>query len=301
MSNLILNVDSEEIKNYELTPEGYMRLWLAVGVADQDLVYDSRVETIDLSALIDKSSINTAVGKPVVLNHPPQAVLSNNFSENAKGISLQEIATDSNTAFMASVIWDDETISKIKNKEITHTSSAYIATKTPNQDGSKIKQTNRVYNHFAVLTPENAPRAGRNSRILLLNTDSQPTNNNGKTTTELSQPTMNIDSEEIKNRTELLVNYKAILDEKKIAIDYNLDSKGIKKLILSCYYPPQILNQINSDSVLDGFWLNFNVNQLQKNQESIPVGSFNFNQDNADPVQVERQKYIDRVSGKTPA
>lgn len=296
MENLILNTDSQPIKNWEESRDGYMKLWLSIGVPNQDLNYDgNRIEFIDKADLINPESINTAVGRPVVLNHPPVAVTANQFNNFAGGVSLQEYAQDSDgTVYMASVLWDDKLKSGVRNKEYTHTSSAYYATKTPNLDG-KIKQTNRKYDHFAILSPEYTPKAGAKSKVLLLNMDSTTPS------TSVINP-MNLDAE-VKTRTELWVDWLPILKEKGKTIDYNLDSRAIKKAVLSCFYPEQTINQLNVDSLLDGFWLNFvaNPNPLNPKNPVAPANAYSFNTDGDDPVEAERQKYIDAVSGKKSA
>jgi hypothetical protein len=41
---LNLNCDSQPIRNYEITPEGFMKLWIAAAVANKDMIYDSGAE-----------------------------------------------------------------------------------------------------------------------------------------------------------------------------------------------------------------------------------------------------------------
>jgi hypothetical protein len=291
MTDLILNLDSEPIKNWEETTDGFMKLWLSIGVANKDLNYDAgKVEFIDVDELVKPVSVNTAVGRPVTLNHPPSAISTKNFNRFAKGLSLQEYAQDGNDLFMASIIWDEELKQGIKDKKYTHTSSAYYAKKAPNQDG-KMKQSDRVYNHFSVLSPEFQPRAGLTSKVLLLNQDS--------TQEPVKENTMlNVDADEIKSRVELWSDWRGVLEEKKKTIDFNLDSRSIKKAILGCFYPEQVLNQLNSDAVLDGFWLNFSANPNTLNPKAPKSESpYNFNSDGVDPVEAEIAKYVAAVSG----
>lgn len=278
MTELILNADSQKIKNFEETKEGYLKLWLAVGVANQNLTYDSRVEYIDKDALLSKESMDTAVGKPLALNHPPSAITAANRQQLSIGTSLQEYAMDSDTLYMASIVWEPSTVAKIKAGEYGYTSSAYEAVKKPQSD-SRIRQESRHYNHFSVLTPDNVPRAGNNSKILLLNIDSQ-------------QPmTTNNNSEEKAECIELWSNWKSVLVEKNKTINYNLDSGALKKLILSCFYDDKTIGKLNSDSVLSGFWLNFTANPIIK--ESIKPAAINTDSDD----ETERQNFIKRMDG----
>lgn len=293
MSN-ILNVDSQPIKNWEETTDGYMKLWLSVGVANYDLNYDGRIEVIDKPELIDENSMSTAVGRPIVLNHPPRAVSADLFNRYAKGVSLQEYAQDGNSVYFSTLVWDKALREGIKNGEYTHTSSAYYAKKTPQKDG-KIKQSNRIYDHFAILSKEYTPRAGISSKILLLNQDS----NDSDETNKKDEEKMNVDADEIKNRTELLVNWLPVLKEHNKTIDYNLDSNNLKKLILSCYYPENVINQLNQDAVLSGFWLNFTANPNSVNPKNpIQPSPYNFNSDGHDAVEAERKRFIEAMTGK---
>lgn len=281
MTQIILNSDSQPIKNWEETKEGYLKLWLAVGVANQDLTYDSRVEFIDQTALTSKETMDSAVGKPLALNHPPSAITAANRQQISIGSSLQEYAMDSDTLYMASIVWEPNTVNGIKSGEYKYTSSAYEAVKKPQQD-SRIKQESRHYNHFSVLTPENAPRAGISSKILLLNTDS------------ITTPSNNTNMQEDKAECiELWSEWKSILVEKNKTIDYNLDSSAVKKLILSCYYDDKTIGKLNNDSILSGFWLNFTANPVVRESISIP----DINKDSNDEETI-RNNFIKITEGK---
>lgn len=289
----ILNSDSRTIQNWEETKDGYLKLWLSIGVGNKELNYDGKIEYITPEDLVNPESINSAVGKPLVLNHPPNAVNSNNFKSLAKGVSLQEYSQDGDDVYMAAIVWDKDLKEGIKSNKYSATSSAYFAKKLTNQDG-KTRQLSRYYNHFAVLSEEFTPRAGTTSKILILNNDSDDM------TTDKVEEKINLDSNEVAKRTELLVKYSGVLKEKNKAIDYNLDSSQIKKAILSCFYPDEIVNQLNVDSgVLDGFWLNFIANPSSETVDKVPTGKFNFNSDSDDELEKTRKEFIQRLTTKT--
>lgn len=194
-------IDSQPIERWEETEEGYLKLWISVAVAGKDLEYyhedgSKRVEYITQDDLFDVDSLKTAIGKPFTVNHPPEPVLAANYKKYSQGTSLQEIINDNGRLVIASLITDPDTIEGIKSKRIKYTSSAYRATKIPQKD-SKIRQTKRKYNHFAMLTEDQDPRAGTDSTIILdskgsekMSTADNKTETKTETKEENQQPTM---------------------------------------------------------------------------------------------------------------
>jgi hypothetical protein len=345
-------VDSQPIGNWEETEEGYIKLWISVAVANKDLEYfhedgTKRIEYIDENDLFDPESLKTAIAKPFTINHPPEPVLINNHRKYSHGTTLQEIINDSGRLTVASVITDPDTCQKIKSKEIKYTSSAYRALKIPQDDG-RLKQTKRRYNHFALLTDDNQPRAGIDSCIILDSKGNEPmtTQENTPATTtthetEINQPTMkemfdaitglgeaiktalgsvpstatvpvpvteNVDSKnETTNATEnidsksetkecvrLWSEWKSIVEMNNKTVDFNLDSEGVKRLVLSCFYDEAIVKKLDTTQKLDGFWLNFEANKdsFKKTKKTTKN-----NQDAEDP----RERFIRLTTQKTLA
>jgi hypothetical protein len=312
MAKLQLNSDSYQIKNYELTPEGYLKFWMVGGIPGQELLYDGgRKEIINKDALFNEDSLSTAVGKPVSLNHPPRPINAKNYREYSKGSLLQEYSEDENGALVfAGIVHDDAIVQAIMKGEITHVSASYLAEKKANDDGI-LEQTNRKYNHIALLTKEFSPRAGENSKIIILD-DTPPQADSDDTENKKEKPVNNIDAMEIQERVELLTDWREVLEKNSIAIDYNADSNAIKRQILGIYYPEKTIKALNNDAILQGFWLNFisnpqpeitknddgsesgfNFDYSRKNQNS-PHGSMNFDSD----VEAIRNKYIAKMEGK---
>lgn len=299
-----LNTDSFEIKNYEITEEGYVITWIVGGIPNKELIYDggARKEIINEDALFNEKSIKTAMGKPITYPaHPPKPVNSRNYNEFMKGVVLQEYSKDDSTGalVLSAIVHDSELAEGIISGKIKYISAGYTATKEPNADGVLV-QTDRVYNHFTGLGEEYTPRAGEESKILIFDenitqqkdgeTTTQPQNNQSAKTVNTgsndtsdngdgrakskakTQKEMNQDTEE---KVELLVLWKPILEENNKAIDYSLDSNGIKRQVLSCYYPEKTIKALNDDAVLNGFWLNFVSNQMQTDdEESLPVSGY---------------------------
>lgn len=349
------NRDSGKIKNFERTPEGYLKAWIPVGVANKILEYGDRKETIQLDALTSDKTANTIVGKPVTLNHPPSAINASNYKKYAVGSFLQEHNTDNNVVYHAVIITDSEVADKIESGEYKYVSSGYYSNKKLNADGI-LEQLDRSYNHGSILTPENQPRAGEESKIFLqedsldltekvektepnkdsevinnkinisgLTEDSTTSNHNvisspdiqEKSSTNKRPPikkdnsekpasresnpnkSMNVDAKEIADRVELISEWKSILSEEGVSINYDSTTKEIKKQILSCYYPKELLNGLNVDSI-DGFWLSFITEHYEK-RETERQTKKQLNKDSKNPLNHDaeslRREYVKIVSG----
>jgi hypothetical protein len=293
-----LNADSFEIKNYELTSEGFLKCWLVGGIADKELVYDDgRKEVINSDALFDEKSINSAVGKPIALNHPPRAITSKNYKDYSHGMILQEYAKDAETGalVLAGIIHDADMVDGVMKGKYKYVSAGYTADKTPNNDGVLV-QSNRNYNHFGVLDEQHIPRAGEESKIVTISenedsqqeTPAQSTNDrSGGEAPKVETPTppasvpatkitINEDmTKEIDERVDLLLEWKTVLAENNKAASSNMDSKEIKRQVLSIYYPEKTMNLIN-DANIDGVWLGFlttaNIN-TDATDAGVPIAS----------------------------
>ena len=324
-----LNIDSTRIVNFT-RDKGYLKTWFAGGIADKLLLYNldsgERKESISQESLFNPDSLNTAVGMPIVLNHPPQAVDGKNFRQFIMGTMLQEYANKDGTLLLAGIVHDEETADRIEKGEITHTSSAYDTPKTLNNDGVYMQEL-RDYNHFAVLSPEFIPRAGKESSIFILggnnydsksetitqeNTSEQPKqaikidnknrmNTNSDTSSEAPKTNpQGIDPAEIQQRVELLTEWKKILDEHNVEIDYGMNSDSIRLKVLSCFYDEKTINELNQDaSVAKGFWLNFvtNPDKMKKPKTHQETDETQQNQDALDEDAKLRAEYIEKVSG----
>lgn len=324
--SISLNTDSFEIKNHELTPEGFLKIWFVGGVPDKELVYENGVkEVINEDALFDQNSVNTAVGKLITFNHPPQAINGGNYREFAKGTVLQEFHKDpkTNSLVMSGIVHDSELVSDILSGRTKYVSAGYLADKIPNEDGT-ISQLRREYNHFSFLSPEYEPRAGEESKIIILGntdqkeaveahvepdveTDETSSPNpfpKGQSDTPKPQPAItpqNMDAE-IKKRVEILTQWKDTLDSNNKAYDYKLDSTALKKLVLSCHYPQKTIDLLseNNNQNLDGFWIKFLVDNENGEFVKDPLtkeyqnDSMNFDTS----VEKYRSQFIAKISGK---
>lgn len=285
-----INTDSYEMaKNYEITPEGYLKFWLTGGIPNKELEYeDGRRESIKPEALFDEQSIKSAIGKPITLNHPPQAINSLNYRNFSCGIVMQEYTKDSEGALvLAGVIHDEDVVKSVIRGDLKYVSPGYTAKKESNMDGSYL-QSNREYNHFALLTKEFAPRGGKQSKIHILSDMYQNQIDSNSANDKKMEA-------EIAERLELLTTWKNQLESNNISIDYSLDSKGIKRQILGIYYPEKTMKLVN-ESNIDGCWLGFVTNTDTRNQtdlELLPDSNF----DSTTESVVE--KFIKKMEGKS--
>lgn len=328
MTDLVLNCDSLPIKNWEITPEGYMKLWIAIATANKDLIYENndgttRKEFISKENLLNKDSINSAIGKHLTHNHPPQAITSNNWREFSIGSALQEYAEDGDNLLIASMIYDQKIIDKIKSGQYKYVSAGYSAQKQAiNQDG-KIEQKQRVYNHFAILDENHEPRAGKTCSIRAFNIPNKDSKNstnqqnnqnnnnsenqnlfganNSNSSSSNSQPNNQTNSDAFnsglnlgKELAKLNTQYSGILQENGKVFNWDARLNDIRRDILSCYYPEDKVQNI-SDVNLDGFWVSFELNK--DILESQQVFSSPRNQQN-DSGKSNRQKYIDMIEGR---
>lgn len=322
---LTFNCDAQEIKNFEITDEGYMKLWISIATANHDLHYRTDagevIEFITKENLFKKENISAAVGKHLALNHPPEPINGTNWRTHSVGSLLQEYIEDGDNLVMSAIIYDPEIIKNIQDKKYRFTSSAYTATKKPiNQDG-KIEQITRVVNHVGILDESHVPRAGESSRLIIVgghqkdsknstidvNTQNSVTNtaNDHKTNMNTSNDKKtNTDSglapkQDMQLLVKLHKEYDEFLETNGKTIDYNADASTIKRLVLSCLYPEETVKQLNSDALLDGFWLSFDSHfkddLITQKQQEIELSTFN--KDSNNKTVDFRQQYINKLTG----
>lgn len=157
-------LDIGRIQNYRETPEGFLDLNISFSKVGE-LTYrrtDGSLETEYLTEeeLFNEDSITTATGKPLTWNHPPRWVTKNNVREYQRGATGTKIIKDSPFATIVATVHDAELIDVIKSGKAKEVSAGYT-TKVVKKDG-KLYQTQRQYNHFAVVE---RGRAGPEVRV----------------------------------------------------------------------------------------------------------------------------------------
>lgn len=144
--------ESLSIKNYEFLPDGTLKCWARIAkVGTYD--YGSHKQEITEDTLFERQSLDSIVGRPVTLEHPPTFIMS--VADRQKyhiGTALQEAVkeTDGDDIYLTVplIIWDKESIDSIVEKKVNQFSPGYLADKV--KDSDRIVQKDRRYNHFSL-------------------------------------------------------------------------------------------------------------------------------------------------------
>lgn len=162
-------VDKGEITKVERTKEGALRVWATVSRTG-DLTYygpdgHSFIERVTAEELFRPDSLNTAWGKPITVGHPvteegePIPVTPDNSPNYRVGSTMQSMQRVSDQFLtLVAVIDDARGIAEIERgtREI---SAGYY--REPVVIDGVIHQTNRNYNHFAIVPHGRAGSAVR--------------------------------------------------------------------------------------------------------------------------------------------
>ncbi len=166
--NEFFHVDTGRINKFEVTDEGYLRVWMTVARTG-DLIYRNddgsiRTEYVSKDVLFDQEHLDSLWGKSITLGHPLEKVDSKNSRVHQRGMTMQGTQLI-NDRFLgiASVITDDETIKLVKDGDAREISCGYYAPIRRRDDG-KYDQVWRRVNHIAIV-PKG--RAGEDVRIHL--------------------------------------------------------------------------------------------------------------------------------------
>ena len=99
--------------------------------------------------VFDEQSLASLKGKALTLLHPEEDVSLDNYSQLAKGI-VMDVRKEGNLMIGDIRVFDKEVIELITSKEMVELSLGYD-TKLKYEDGNKLKQTEIVYNHVALV------------------------------------------------------------------------------------------------------------------------------------------------------
>ncbi|MBP0021040.1 MAG: DUF2213 domain-containing protein [Cyanobacteria bacterium SBLK] len=151
-------IDSGRIFKSEITPEGFLRVWMTVSRAGK-LRYRNhdgsiRTEIVEPKELFRSDSLDTAWGKPVTIHHPKERINIDNARDLMRGMTQQGIVINDNFLTIAAVFTDREAIDAINNG-LDKVSAGYDVDIVERSD--ELYQTNRIYEHFALT---NRPRGG---------------------------------------------------------------------------------------------------------------------------------------------
>lgn len=156
--------DHGRILKHQITPEG-LRVWLTVSRVG-DLTYykdgQPQIQSVTASTLYDQDSLDTAWGKPITSDHPPEPVSMENSTKYQAGMTLNSFVLDNGFLTTVAVITDRNLVDSVINGEKNQVSAAYTADLVE-KDGH-LEQTNRRYNHFAIVR---RGRAGADVKVHL--------------------------------------------------------------------------------------------------------------------------------------
>lgn len=160
--------DQGSILKHQLTSEG-LRVWLTVSKVG-DLTYykdgQTQVQSVPQETLYDRESLDTVWGKPITSDHPPTPVTLDNAPKYQAGMTLNSFILDNGFLTTVAVITDKKLVDSILSGEKTQVSAAYTADLIDGsgKESGKLIQTNRRYNHFAIVK---RGRAGENVKVHL--------------------------------------------------------------------------------------------------------------------------------------
>ena len=99
--------------------------------------------------VFDEQSLTSLKGKALTLLHPEEDVTLDNYSKLAKGI-VMDVRKEGNLMIGDIRVFDKEVIELITSKKMVELSLGYD-TKLKYEEGNKLKQTEIVYNHVALV------------------------------------------------------------------------------------------------------------------------------------------------------
>ncbi|EDX9183951.1 DUF2213 domain-containing protein, partial [Salmonella enterica subsp. enterica serovar Lexington] len=158
-----VNVDA--IKQWEITPEGYLQIDIPVARPGV-LVYDRRrgdaftaKEYRSADELFNQDSMNTLIGKPVTVSHPRNGlVTSKNYRAVAAGV-VTAVMRQGDELIARALIQDEKSIRLIQqDKSLRGASAGYQCDDKPKQtgrapDGQEFDTVQKGinYNHLSIV------------------------------------------------------------------------------------------------------------------------------------------------------
>lgn len=129
MSETSFRYDVAPIEKYEVTPEGYLRVWATIartGVqhytdADGSIRREYRPE----DEVASPESLASFAGKAITLEHPPVLLDSANTRDYQIGFSGTEVVYDNGFVRAVMTITDEEPIKKIMRGDVKEVSAGY--------------------------------------------------------------------------------------------------------------------------------------------------------------------------------
>ena len=129
MSTTSCRYDVSPIEKYEMTPEGYLRVWASIartGIqhytdADGSIRKEFRPET----EVASPESLASFAGKAITMEHPPVLLDSENTKNYQVGFTGSEIVYDNGFVKAVMTVTDKETIDKVMKGDVREVSAGY--------------------------------------------------------------------------------------------------------------------------------------------------------------------------------
>lgn len=129
MSTTSCRYDVSPIEKYEMTPEGYLRVWASIartGIqhytdADGSIRKEYRPET----EVASPESLASFAGKAITMEHPPVLLDSENTKDYQIGFTGSEIVYDNGFVKAVMTVTDRETIDKVMRGDVREVSAGY--------------------------------------------------------------------------------------------------------------------------------------------------------------------------------
>jgi hypothetical protein len=129
MSTTSCRYDFSPIEKYELTPEGYLRVWASIARTGIQHYTDAdgsiRKEFRPESEVASPESLASFAGKAITMEHPPVLLDSENTKDYQIGFTGSEIVYDNGFVRAVMTITDRETIDRVVRGDVREVSAGY--------------------------------------------------------------------------------------------------------------------------------------------------------------------------------
>jgi hypothetical protein len=129
MSTTCCRYDFSPIEKYELTPEGYLRVWASIARTGIQHYTDAdgsiRKEFRPESEVASPESLASFAGKAITMEHPPALLDSENTKDYQIGFTGSEIVYDNGFVRAVMTVTDRDVIEKIMHGDVREVSAGY--------------------------------------------------------------------------------------------------------------------------------------------------------------------------------
>lgn len=129
MSTTCCRYDFSPIEKYELTPEGYLRVWASIARTGIQHYTDAdgsiRKEFRPESEVASPESLASFAGKAITMEHPPALLDSENTRDYQIGFTGSEIVYDNGFVRAVMTVTDRDVIERIMHGDVREVSAGY--------------------------------------------------------------------------------------------------------------------------------------------------------------------------------